>query len=58
MREAAGTQLAMTHIGRRQGTVAQWVALRPIFEVCAGEKVKEGGGPRKDVWWNQEAAEK
>ena len=47
VREAAGTQLAMTHIGRRQGTVAQWVAMRPIFEVCAGEKGKEGEDPGK-----------
>ena len=33
--EAAGTQSEMTYIGRRQGTVAQWVVLRPIIEVCA-----------------------
>ena len=35
--ETAGTQSAATYIGRRQGMVAQWVALRPIFEVCARE---------------------
>ena len=35
VREAAGTQLVMTYIGRQQGMVSQWVALRPIFEVCA-----------------------
>ena len=29
----AGMQLAATYIGRRQGTVDQWVALRRIFEV-------------------------
>ena len=52
MREAVGTQLSMTYIGRRHGTVAQWVALWPIFEVCTVEKVKEGGGIRRDVWWN------
>ena len=28
--EAAGTQSAMTYIGRRQGMVSQWVALSPI----------------------------
>ena len=36
--EASGTQSAMTYIGRHQATVVQWVALRPIIEVCAGEK--------------------
>ena len=39
VREAAGTQLVVIYIGRRKATVAQWVALWPIFEVCAGEKV-------------------
>ena len=39
VREAAGTQSAMTYIGRRQAIVEQWVALPPIFEVCAGDKV-------------------
>ena len=33
--EAAVTQSEMTYIGIQQATVAQWVALRPIFEVCA-----------------------
>ena len=35
---------AMTYIVIRQATVAQWVAVRPIFEVCAGEKGYKGGG--------------
>ena len=35
VREAAGPQAEMSYIGRRQGTVAQWVVLRPIIEVCA-----------------------
>ena len=33
----------MTYIWKRQGIVAQWVALRPIFDACAGEKGYEGG---------------
>ena len=37
VQEAAGTQSEDTYIFRRHGTVAQWVALRPIFEVCARE---------------------
>ena len=48
----------MTYIGIRQATLAQWVALRPIFEVCTGEKGYEGGGLRRDTLWRQEAAEK
>ena len=35
VQEAAGNNLAMKYIGIRQETVAQWVALRPIFKVCA-----------------------
>ena len=34
-REAAVTQSARKYIGRHQATVSQWVALRPLFEVCA-----------------------
>ena len=35
VREAAVMQSEMTYIWRRQETVAHWVALRPLFEVCA-----------------------
>ena len=58
VRKAAGTQSAMTYIGRRQATVAKWVALRPIIEVCAGNTGYEGGGLRREEWWNQGAAYK
>ena len=34
--------------------MAQWVALRPIFEVCTREKGYEEGGQRRDPWWKQE----
>ena len=43
VREAAVTQSEMSYIGRLQATMAQWVALRPIIEVCTGEKGYEGG---------------
>ena len=36
--------MVVTYIGRRQETVAQWVALRPLFEVCTREKGYEGVG--------------
>ena len=43
VREAAGTQLARTYIERRQATVDQWVALRPLFEVFTMETGYIGG---------------
>ena len=33
LKEAVVTQSEMTCIGKRQGTVVQWVALKSIFEV-------------------------
>ena len=56
--EAAGMQLEMTYIGRRQATVAQWVVLHPLFEVCARKTGYERGGLRMEAWWRQEAKEK
>ena len=35
--EAEGTQLDGIYIERQRETVAQWVVLRPLFEVCARE---------------------
>ena len=42
---------------RRQATVAEWVALRTIFDVCAVETGYEGGGRLRVPWWRHEAAE-
>ena len=56
--QGAGTQPLQTYIGRRQATVAEWVALRPIFEVYAKETGYEGGGRLREPWWRQTAAEK
>ena len=53
--ESAGTQSARIYIEQRQANVAQWVALRLLFEVCARETGYEGGGRRMKVWWCQEA---
>ena len=52
-REAAGMQSVMNYIVRPQATVEQWVALRPIFEVCEGDKGYEGGEHRMEAWWSQ-----
>ena len=38
--------------------MAQWVVLRPIFEVCSGGKGYEGVGNSREAWWCQEATEK
>ena len=38
MQEAVGNQSIMNYIGRQQVTVAQCLALRPIFEVYVGDK--------------------
>ena len=37
--------------------VADWVAIRPIFEVCAKETEYEGGGRLREPWWWQADAE-
>ena len=34
-----GTQSAAKYIGLRKVTAAQWVAIRPILEVCAWDTV-------------------
>ena len=51
--ETVGLKSKMTYIGRLQETVTHSVALRPIFEVCAGETSYEGGGCRREVCWRQ-----
>ena len=37
MLQAEGTKPLREYINKRQATVAEWVALRPIFEVCVKE---------------------
>ena len=58
IKEAEVTQSDSIYIQQRQATVAHWVALRPLFEVCVRETRHEGGGWRRKVWWRQEATEK
>ena len=53
----AGTKSLREYIDKGQATVAEWVALRPIFEVCAKESGYAGGGKSWEPWWKQEAAE-
>ena len=56
--EKAGTQSLGTYIERRQATMAEWVALRPILEVCDRETGYEGGGRLREPWWRQMAVRK
>ena len=53
IREAARTQSDRIYIERQQATVAQWVTLYPLFEVCSRETGYEGGGRKRKVWWRQ-----
>ena len=47
----------MDYINKRQATVAEWVDLRPIFEVCKNVIGYEGGGRFLEPWWRHAAAE-
>ena len=38
--------------------MAEWVALRPIFDVCARETDYEVGGRLRVPWWRQATAHK
>ena len=51
----AGTKPLREYINKRQATVAEWVDLRPIFEVCAKDTRYAGGGKFCEPWWWQEA---
>ena len=50
--------MARIYIEKQQAIVSQWVALRPLFEVCARETGYEGGRRSRKEWWRQEATEK
>ena len=54
----AGNQKLGMHIDKPQAKVAEWVELRPIYEVCDTETGYEGGGRHRDPWWKQPAARK
>ena len=58
VKEAVGTHIARIYIEQRQANVAQWVALRPLFYVCAREAGNERVFQRRKVWGRQEATEK
>ena len=53
-----GTQTLGAYIDKRQATVTEWVALRPIIDIYHKETGYEGGGRRQDLWWRKMAARK
>ena len=56
--QRSGTQPLHTYLERRQAKVGEWVALRPIFDVCARDTSYEGDGKLRVPCWRQAAAEK
>ena len=46
----AGTHTPGTYIDKRQATVVEWVALRPILEVCDRKAGYEEGGRCREPW--------
>ena len=56
--QEAWTQPLQTYIEWRQEKVAEWVALRTIFEICANETGYDGGGSHQEPWWWQVAENK
>ena len=46
----AGTQTLGAYIDKRQTTVAEWVALRPILNLYNRDTGYKGGGSRREMW--------
>ena len=56
--QITGTQSLRMYTGRRQATVAEWVAIRPIFVVFVHENMGYAGGERqREPWWRQSSAD-
>ena len=51
MKEAGLTDVR-TSINRRHNTVAHYIAIRPLLELCEGAKQREGARVTMR-WWNQ-----
>ena len=41
------------YIERQRNKVAEYVALRPVYEFCVGERRRQGTHHTKTFWWNQ-----
>ena len=56
--QATGTKPLQEYIERRQAIVADWVALLPVFNVCAKETEFEVRRRVQEQWWSQTVVEK
>ena len=54
----AGTQKVGTYVDKQQTTVAEWVALIPIYEVYDRETISYRGGRHREPWWHKMTARK
>ena len=54
--QGEGTHPLWTYVDRRQATVAEWVALRPILGVFARDIGYEGGGRLRVPLWRKAAS--
>ena len=55
--EAAVLHPIMEYIRRRQATIAEKVACRPIYELCI-EAERRPGVRRRMIWWDQDMVNK
>jgi hypothetical protein len=53
--ELAGLLPVREYISRRQNTVAEWVANRPVLELCTSYERMPGAMRHKARWWHQAA---
>ena len=53
----SGIHTESKYIVRRQGAVAQWVVLRPMFEVYDWEKGFEGWKQKRKLWCKKEVTD-
>ena len=52
----AGSQTLGLYIDKWQATVAEWVTLRPILEVCNMDTGYKRWGRRRELWWRKTSA--
>ena len=50
--EASGLYTMLEYIERRQNTIAEYVATRPIYHACTGS-TRHPGSSRRTMWWTQ-----
>ena len=50
----AGLHTIREHISRRLNKTAEYVATRPIFNLCINAEAQTGAAPNRTWWWEQE----